>query len=473
MALASHHIEALGAILGPQGLLTAADEMAPYESGARYDRGRAAFVARPRTTAAVSEVVAYCTGNAIALVPQSGNTGLVGGSTPDESGEQGILSLDRLRATFDLDMDNRSLRVDAGFRLSEINARLEPHGLFFPVDLGADPMAGGMAATNTGGARFLRFGDVRRNTLGLKLVLSDEAGTVIECGSGLRKDNTGPDWKQLFIGTGGAFGIVTECTFSLERLPRQIATAFLVPRDGAAVAVLLAEMEERAGAYLSAFEGMSGVAIRHALAHAPSLRNPFPGGDVPGYVILVELSRSWPRRKSEQPLDAVLEELLGDIWEQPGGPLHDAFVGAAPEMWALRHALSEGAKSAGYVVGLDLSFRRGRVMRFRDEMAAVLAAEFPEVEICDFGHVGDGGVHFNLVMPRDPDGGVDLDLAARLRSRVTDVAVERYGGSFSAEHGLGRRNQHIYDRLTPAKFRHMATSFKLATSPAATGAVRL
>lgn len=333
-------------------------------------------------------------------------------------------------------------------------------------------MAGGMAATNTGGARFLRFGDVRRNTLGLKLVLADEDGTVLECGRDLRKDNTGPDWKQLFIGTGGAFGIVAECIFNLERMPKQTATVYLVPRSGEVAVSLLNELEERAGTYLSAFEGMSGQAIRHALAHAPSLRNPFPGGDIPAYVILVELSRSWAPRAGEQPLDAVLEEVLAEIWDLPDEPLLDAFIGAPAEMWALRHALSEGAKSAGYVVGLDLSFRRGEVMRFRERMAGLLAAKFPQVGICDFGHIGDGGVHLNLVVPRSPDGTADMDLAAHLRSFVTEFAVEEHGGSFSAEHGLGRSNQHIHDRYTPERLKQMAAQFKQATSPGAIGAVR-
>jgi FAD/FMN-containing dehydrogenase len=399
--VAAEHIANLADLLGEGGLLTGRAEMSRYENGARYDAGRAAFVARPASTEAVSAVLAYCARHSIALVPQSGNTGLVAGSTPDGSGVEGVLSLERLRSTFELDLDDRTLRVGAGYRLSEINARLEPHGLFFPIDLGADPMAGGMVATNTGGARFLRFGDVRRNTLGLKVVLGDATGTVIECGIGLRKDNTGVDWKQLFIGTSGAFGIVTECTFNLERLPQQSATAYLVPRSETHVAALLMAMEERLGTYLSAFEGMSGAAITRTLAHVEALRNPFPGGTVPDYVILVEVSRSWPRRDTEQPLEAVLEEVLAEIWNQPDEPLADAFVGPAHEMWALRHALSEGIKSAGYVVGLDLSFRRGEVMRFRRRMSDLLAREFPDVEICDFGHVGDGGVHFNLVVPRE------------------------------------------------------------------------
>ena len=474
--VAAEHIANLADLLGEGGLLTGRAEMSRYENGARYDAGRAAFVARPASTEDVSAVLAYCARHSIALVPQSGNTGLVAGSTPDGSGAEGVLSLERLRSTFELDLDDRTLRVGAGYRLSEINARLEPHGLFFPIDLGADPMAGGMVATNTGGARFLRFGDVRRNTLGLKVVLGDAAGTTVELGAGLRKDNTGVDWKQLFIGTSGAFGVITECTFNLERLPRQSATAYLVPRSPEHVTVLLNAMEEQLGTYLSAFEGMSGAAITRTLAHVEALRNPFPGGTVPDYVILAEVSRSWSRRESEQPLEAVLEEVLAEIWNHSDEPLGDAFMGPPQEMWALRHALSEGVKSAGYVVGLDLSFARGGVMPFRARMSEILASEFPDVEICDFGHIGDGGVHFNLVVPRGTDGTdgtVDAALVEVLRDRVISIAVEEHGASFSAEHGLGRLNQHFYDRYTPAKLKSMAAQLKQATAPGPLGLTRL
>lgn len=263
------HIDALGAILGEKWLLTEPADMIAYETGARYDQGRAAFVARPSSTKQVSNVVAYCAQNNIALVAQSGNTGLVSGSTPDETGRQGILSLDRLTAPFELDRINRSVRVGAGMRLSDLNAKLEESGLFFPIDLGADPRIGGMIATNTGGSRFLRYGDVRRNTLGLILVLADEAGTVLDLSSALRKNNTGIDWKQVFIGTSGSFGIVTECVLNLEPVPRQTATALLVPASRSQVADLLMAMEAAHGSYLSAFEGMSGNAVRAALDHVP------------------------------------------------------------------------------------------------------------------------------------------------------------------------------------------------------------
>jgi len=469
--IGSEHIEALRGLLGDKGIVTEPRDMAAYQTGARYDMGVAGLVLRPRTTAETSAAVAYCVKNGLALIPQSGNTGLVSGSTPDGSGDEIVLSLDRLTERFALDADNRSLSLDAGFRLSNVNARLESHGLFFPIDLGADPCIGGMLSTNTGGSRFLKYGDVRRNTLGLKVVLADKAGTVLDLNSDLRKNNTGVDWKQIFIGTSGAFGIVTECVLNLERLPQQMATAFLVPQSAAHVMPLLAAMEERLGAYLSAFEGMSGNAVAAALDHVPSLRNPFQGGHIPGYLILVEISRTWAPRAGEQSLDAVLETALAEIWESEAAPLADAFVGPPAEMWALRHALSEGVKHKGRLIAFDLSFRRGDIMGFCERMRAELPQRFDDIAICDFGHIGDGGVHFNLTVAKDSPQLADPTFETRLRQWVFKVAVEDFGGSFSAEHAIGRKNQTIYDAYTSDTLKRLASGLKMITSPGKLGSV--
>ncbi|MDO9416656.1 FAD-binding oxidoreductase [Pararhizobium sp.] len=465
------HIAALQALLGEKGVLTRPEDMAAYQTGARYDEGRAALVLRPGTTEEVSAAVSYCVRNGIAIVPQSGNTGLVSASTPDMSGSQVIISIDRLRQRFDLDHANRSLHLDAGLRLSAVNSRLENEGLFFPVDLGADPALGGMLATNTGGSRFLKYGDVRRNVLGLKVVLADEDGTILDLTSGLRKNNTGVDWKQIFIGTSGAFGIITECVLNLERTPRQTATAFLVPASGEHVMPLLQVMEERLGAYLSAFEGMSQNAVAAALDHVPSLRNPFQCGAVPDYVILCEISRTWAPREGEQSLDEVLETVLTDIFERDDALLADAFIGPPHEMWALRHALSEGVKHAGRLIAFDLSFLRGDIMRFCGYMKEALPQQFASVRICDFGHIGDGGVHFNLAVPRDSAHLADPAFETGLREWVFKVAVEDFNGSFSAEHGIGRKNQAFYDLYTPDKLKQLAAGLKTTLAPGAIGAV--
>lgn len=459
-------------ILGEAGLVQDPDDDSVYNLGARGDVGTASFVARPATVEQVSRVLAYCWSERIHLVPQSANTGLVMGSVADDSGAQGVLSLDRIARRFEVDADNRSLRVDAGFRLSEINARLADFDLFFPIDLGADPRIGGMLATNTGGARFLRYGDVRKNVLGLSVVLADAGGTVLDLSRGLRKNNVGVDWKHLFVGTCGAFGVIVDCTLNLERRPKQAATAMIHARGLESIGAIRSTIEEMAGNYLSAFEVMSGAAIRATLDHAPALRNPFPR-EMPDYAVLVELTRSWNPREGEQALSQVLEGILERAWDGEGAPVLDAVVGAPESMWALRHAIPEGLRKAGHLVAFDLAFLRGVVAEFLLYMRRELPGRFPDIEICDFGHFGDGGVHFNLVIARGDTRLADPEFHESLRDWITRTAVEDFGGSFSGEHGIGRKNQRDYDRYTTAQERYLARMLKQATSPGLLGGLRL
>ncbi|RRI01781.1 FAD-binding oxidoreductase [Mesorhizobium tamadayense] len=461
-------IEQLRHLLGNDGVLTGNDCL-PYESGARFDVGKAAFVLRPATVSELSAAVSFCVRNSIPIIPQSANTGVVAGSTPDPSGTQAVISLERLRNRLEIDAENRSVHLDAGYRLSELNARSEQHGLFFPIDLGADPLVGGMIATNTGGARFIRYGDVRRNTLGLTVVFADEKGSVVKLGSSLRKSNVGVDWKQLFIGTCGVFGIVAECVLNLEPVPQQVATALLVPKSLDAVLPLLDLVERRAGPSLSAFEGMSGNAIAAALAHVPRLKNPFPQREYPEYAILVEISRSWEAQQSEILIDEQLQTILSEIWDGNDELLEDVLVGPSDELWALRHAISEGVKAAGKLVALDIAFKRGDVMRFLKRMRTDLPAAFPDVRICEFGHIGDGGVHFNLVVDRDSANAADPDYEGRIRSLVYNIVVNEYGGSFSAEHNIGRKNQVYYDRFTDETSKRLSAALKNSTSPSPLG----
>lgn len=438
----SAHWAALEALVGPAGLVLDSAGRAAYETPARYAGGVAAAVVRPATTGEVSAVVSYCVRHGLAFVPQGANTGLAEGSTPDASGAQLVLSLDRLVAPVEIDAADRTATAAAGVRLSALNAALEPHGLFLPIDLGADPSLGGMAATNTGGARFLRYGDMRRHVLGLEVVLPDAAGTVLTLSHGLRKDNAAIALRQLFVGGCGAFGVITKVTVEVHHRPRQTAAALLVPRDIDAVLPLLCAIEAEAGTMLTAFEGMSKAAMERAIAHAPAIGDPFAGG-VPDYAVLVELTRSWLPREGEPSLDETLQEIAGQLLERDDDLLQDALFGPPAKMWALRHALSEGLRASGPVIGFDLSFRRRDLARFRSEAVAMLEADFPDYALCDFGHVADGGVHFNLVGPADPGR------RAALREAVLALAVDGFGASFSGEHGLGRAVQEAYDRFTP------------------------
>ncbi|MEK6806427.1 MAG: FAD-binding oxidoreductase [Pseudomonadota bacterium] len=459
------HLDALRGIVGAQGLITDSGARQSYEMPQRHGAGKAAAVLRPASTGEVSQVLAYCTRHRLRVIPQGGNTGLVGASTPDASGTELVLSLSRLNKVIEVDAANRTVSVDAGVRLSALNAALEPHGLWFPIDLGSDPAIGGMIATNTGGARFIRYGDVRRNLCGIEVVLADKQGTVLKLGSGLRKDNTGLDLKQLFVASNGALGVITRAELEVHRRPQQTAGALLVPRDDDAILELLTALETGAGEYLSAFEGMSQGVLEHVLRHFPRLTNPFGRNPIPDYSVLVELSRSWVSREGEQTLEDVLARCIEPLLAS--GLLRDAYIGREKNLWDLRHSLSEGLRSTGQVVGFDLAVRRADIPRFRSHMKALLAAQFPDFQICDFGHIGDGGLHFNLLAQAPADAA----RVAALRNFVIEELVQKFGGSFSGEHGLGRANQDWYDRYKPAQQRRLAGAIQRLFATGELGAI--
>jgi FAD/FMN-containing dehydrogenase len=457
-------LEALRQRVGEAGLVLD-DRRSSYEAPARYETGRAAAVLRPATTDAVRAVVSYCVGRGLRIVPQAGNTGLVLGSTPDDTGRDIVVSVDRLKSIDRITPEDRSVSAGAGVRLSGLNAALEPHGLFLPIDLGADPMLGGMAATNTGGARFLRYGDMRAHVLGLDVVLATEAAPAVTLGSGLRKDNARLDLKDLVVGGGAAFGVITGVTVEVHPRPAQTAAALLIPSSPEACPQIVSQLERSAGELLSAVEGMSGAAMRRALEHVPNLRNPF-GSEAPAYALLVEFSSTLP--PSLLNLRETLIEVLATLVDGPGAPIEDALIGEPSALWALRHSLGEGLRRSGKVVGFDLAFRRDRVFAFRAAAVERLGRlPFP-VAVCDFGHVADGGVHFNLVLPHS-----EADARRReLQAIVLDLAVGEFGGSFSGEHGLGRINQLAYDRYVSLEERQLAGSLLQSFGLGRSGHVR-
>ncbi|HET8729030.1 MAG TPA: FAD-binding oxidoreductase, partial [Alphaproteobacteria bacterium] len=410
----------LGARLGADRLLTARGDLSRFETGARYGAGRAAFAILPRRTEEVSAAIQICLAHGVALVPQGGNTGLVGAASPDDSGTQVILSLEKLTEPLRIDPANRSASVPAGLRLSALNAALAKHGLTFPIDLAADPTLGGMIATNTGGARLLRYGDVRRAVLGLEVVLARPGGEVLDFMGGLRKDNAGPDLKQLFIGSGGAFGVVTRAEIEVQRLLTQSATALAIPASRATVPDLLAAAEEAFGETLASFEGMSRNAMACVFRHVPAERNPFAPEPVPDYAVLIEAASA----NGEANLSARLEAFLFAQYER--GTILNAVTEHPERIWGIRHAISEALRQEGTVLGLDISVRRGDLPAFHKAAYALIERDFPWLTICDFGHCGDGGDHFNLVWSA---GGppFDVDQADAARAAIYALVTERFG----------------------------------------------
>ncbi|MGH8327646.1 MAG: FAD-binding oxidoreductase, partial [Steroidobacteraceae bacterium] len=429
MRTAAAVIRDLTGLLGEGGLLHALPDTQRYERGYRYGRGRALAIARPNTLAALRTVVRYCHANDLRIIPQGANTGLVGASTPDDSGGELLVSLERLRGIEAIDAHDRTACVHAGTRLSELNLAVAPHGLFYPIDLGSDPSLGGMVATNTGGSRLLRYGDVQRNLLGLEVVLADADATVLTDLKGLRKDNSGIDLKQLFLGTSGSFGIISRVQVELHRMPRQAAAALVIPVSHAVVPELLTLLETEAGDFLGAFEGMSANAMQAAFAHNTRLRNPFSSGEIPPYALLVELLSSMGPDQID--LSEALTRLLGRALEAREPLVKDACFGRSEDFWAIRHSISDGLRAVGAIIGFDISVPRSRLPECRAELVAAVAEQYPQVRICDFGHCGDGGDHFNLVWPKSA-GQPDPSMTEALRELIYDRVVRKYGGSFSA-----------------------------------------
>ncbi len=437
-------VDELRQLLGSNGVLTDAADRARYERGWRYGSGTARCVARPVDTAQVAAVVQACGRHGARLVAQGANTGLVAASTPDASGAMVVLSLDRCDRTIDVDAAARTVTVDAGVTLSRLNETLLPHGLWFPIDLGADPQIGGMVATNTGGTRLCKYGDVRHNLLGLEVVLGD--GRVLTQLNRLRKNNTGLDCKHLFVGTSGVLGIVTRAVLQLAPLPRQRATALIGCRDGDGVLALLGALERELGEVLTAFEVMSAAALEPVFAHQPGARRPF--AVLPAYSVLVEVASTLPAEVL--PLTDVLQERLGAHLETAGDAVVDVVVGRADEFWHLRHLISESLRASGRMLAFDVSVPRSDLPAFTAAVAALLARDFPAVHLCDYGHWGDGGTHLNLVWDEAAVARPHAELVADLQQRIYSLAVESFAGSYSAEHGVGPHNQRFYDRFTSA-----------------------
>jgi FAD/FMN-containing dehydrogenase len=425
---------------GDDAVLTEASDREPYETGWRYGHGRALAVVRPRTTEEVARALVIAKTHGVRVHPIGANTGLVGASNPDAGDEPLVISLERLAHRIEIDPVDRSVLVDAGVTLGRLNEALEPHGLFFPIDLGADPQVGGMIATNTGGTRFVKYGDVRANLLGIEVVLAD--GTVVNRLRRLRKDNTGLDLKQLFVGTSGAFGLITRAVLRVAHRPRQRTGALVAIDSGETALALLANLERTVGDSLTAFEVISRSALEITLRHGADVRDPFPSG-MPPLAILIEITATMTPKQLD--LEALLAERLGEFMEEREGIL-DAVLGNPEDFWRIRHQISESLRHEGHILALDLSVPRSRLAEFTRAATELLAETHPFVAVCDFGHWGDGGTHFNLLW--DPDSAPrDIDTLTReLQDRIYDLCVREFEGSFSAEHGVGPHNQRYYER---------------------------
>jgi len=428
-------IDTLRQTVGAAHVLTEGDLTAWEQDWRRRARGKALAVVRPGSTQEVAAVVRACAAAGTAIVPQGGNTGLAVGSIPDETGTQVLLSLTRLNAIRAVDADNLTLTVEAGAILQNVQDAAEKAGLLFPLSLAAEGSCtiGGNLATNAGGTQVVRYGNTRDLCLGLEVVTPQ--GEIWDGLKGLRKDNTGYDLRDLFIGSEGTLGIITAATMKLYPQPAASLTAWAAVPSMEHAVQLLALAHKHLGAGLTGFEVMGRFALSLVAKHMPQLRVPFMDqADVP-YGVLLENSDS----ESEAHARTRFESLLETAFE--AGCVTDAVVAEnlaqAHQLWHIRENIPLAQAEEGLNIKHDISVQIPRIPAFVEYADALLQREIPGVRLVNFGHLGDGNLHYNVQAPAEGDAKAFLrDEEARVNHLVYE-AVAQFGGSFSAEHGVG------------------------------------
>jgi FAD/FMN-containing dehydrogenase len=432
-ALPPGFLEAIDRLLGGRGWIIDPERIRSHAAEPwGTARGRSPLLLRPATTAEVAALLQLCHAEGVPVVPQGGNTGLVGAGVPDASGQLAILSLGRLNKIRDVDPLNDTITVEAGCVLETVQQAAAEVNRLFPLSLGAQGSCqiGGNLSSNAGGINVLRYGMARALVLGLEVVLAD--GRIWDGLRALRKDNTGYDLKQLFIGAEGTLGVITAAVLRLLPRPRERQTAWLaVPSPQAAVA-LLGLVRERLGETVSSFELLAGGCVDLVLRYLPGARAPL-ARKAPWYV-LAEVAWSLESGLSAE-LERVLEDGLGR------GLILDGVIAKSEAerraLWALRENPTEAMAREGLVLRHDIAVPVSRVPELIERGAGVLAAAVPGVRIMPFGHLGDGNIHYNLLQPEQMSADDFRARTGEVQRLVFDV-VAGLGGSISAEHGIGR-----------------------------------
>jgi FAD/FMN-containing dehydrogenase len=454
-------LSTLRAIVGEANVLTSDADVAPYVTDWR-DRyhGRTRAVVRPGTTAEVAAVVRCCGEHGVPVVPQGGNTGLCGGATPDESGGEIVVSLARLSRVRAIDASNATLTIEAGVPLARAQQAADDAGFFFPLSLGAEGSCtiGGNLSTNAGGTAVLRYGNARELVLGLEVVLAD--GRIWESLKGLRKDNTGYDVKQLFVGSEGTLGIITAAVLKLFPKPQTSVTAFAALADVDAAIALLGVLRQALGDRLTGFELVSRYCIELTRREFPAFADPLSG-----YAWYALIQGEDPA--SDSPLKGQLEVALGAAIEQQTA--RDATIAhsaaQADALWTLREHITEAQRRDGPNIKHDISLPVSRIPAFLREAQTRLDAAFPGVRYVVFGHLGDGNLHYNLSAPEGVTPIAFIAESSRANRIVYDLVAE-LGGSFSAEHGIGQLKRDELSRYKPALEVELMRRIKRALDPA-------
>ena len=436
-------LQRIRTLLGPAGCIDAPELTARFLTDFRgLYLGATPFVACPATTAEVAQVLALCNDARIAVVPQGGNTSYCGGATPSARGDQLVVSLHRLNRIREVDAANFSLVAEAGCVLLDVQAAAQTVDRLFPLSLGSEGSCqiGGNLSTNAGGLAAVRYGVTRDLVLGLEVVLAD--GRVLDGLGSLRKDNTGYDLRDLFIGAEGTLGIITAASLKLFPQPRTIETAFVAVPGMQAVVDLLARLREATGDCVTTFEYLPRIAVEFTVRHIPGVSDPL-GTPHPAYV-LCEVSTA----RHDPHLRSLLEDTLAAAMKR-GDVLEATFAESIAQreaLWRLRESVPEAQRHEGASIKHDVAVPVAALPAFLREASAAVAQVAPLARLVAYGHVGDGNLHFNL---SEPAGGADrvgfLALEEALGHAV-HACLQEFRGSISAEHGIGQLKRELLAR---------------------------
>jgi FAD/FMN-containing dehydrogenase len=446
------------AIVGERNAITDADAKGPYLTEERgLYHGRSPMVLRPGSVAEVSAILKLANTHRIAITPQGGNTGLVGGQTP-HNGEV-VISLKRLDKVREVDPTSNTMTCEAGVILIKAQEAATAAGRLFPLSLGAEGSCtiGGNLSTNAGGTGALAYGVARELVLGLEVVLAD--GRVLHNLRKLKKDNTGYDLRHIFVGAEGTLGIITAAVLRLFPRPRAVETAFIgLPSPHAALA-LYNLVQERAGGSVTSFELIPRIALEFAVKHAPACRDPLAGKHA--WYVLLELSS-----QGKSGLRATMEDILMSAAES--GTIQDATIAESIEQtkgfWLLRHHIADTQKYEGGSIKQDVSVPVNAVPDFIVEATAAVKALIPDCRPCAFGHLGDGNVHYNVSQPVGADKAEFLSHWDAVNTAVFAV-VAKYQGSISAEHGIGVMKRDLLPSVKDPVAYELMVGFKRMLDP--------
>lgn len=425
----------LESVLSKQYILTDDESKTPYLTDwrKRYT-GKALAVVLPGNVNEVAEIIKVCAATNTAVIPQGGHTGFCGGATPDSSGEQIILNLKRMNQVREIDVANQTISLEAGCILQTAQEKSAEQGFLFPLSLGAEGscMIGGNLATNAGGTNVLRYGNTRDLCLGLEVVTAK--GEIWNGMKGLRKDNTGYDLRDLFVGSEGTLGIITAAVMKLYPLPISQWTTLVATQDIPSTITLLNLFQKRATSLLTGFEMMTAESLALNQKHFPHMSNPLQ--ENPPFTILIELSD----HESEEHVKQLLETILEEAFES--GLISDAVIATnlsqANSFWQMREHITLAQAEEGANLKHDITIPLSALDDFITQTDALLRARYPGVRIINFGHLGDGNLHYNIA----PPPGIDFKAFNLANEKpvheLVYAQVERCKGSISAEHGVGQ-----------------------------------